>query len=424
MPEHILEEIDELYQAVPELKQHFEVTKKIGEGTFSSVFQAKLRNHPHVDRLFALKHIVPTSHPSRVVTELKCLQECGGKHNVMGMDLCIRNNDQIVIGMPYFTHDRFQDCLPSFDPEEIQCYMKNLLIALSHVHKYNIIHRDVKPSNFLFNRETKQFSLVDFGLAHKVTSSPKKSKLKSDVSHRSQRIVKNSTTIASDLHGQGSQSLRQHVLLKRTTTESTQFNRAAHTCQCLGKPKVCHICLSRTNQVVSRAGTPGFRAPEVLLKYPSQTTSVDIWSAGVIFLSLLSSRYPFFKANDDLTALAQMITLMGSVEMKNAAKTIGKDIISFPYAPALNLKDLCIKLRSSGPDSQKSDAAAVKCLKSSKKFIDTVGDDAFNLLHKLLDLNPETRIKAKDALKHHYFSIDYGTNNTIASQKTNKTKAK
>lgn len=46
-------------------------------GTFSSVFQAKLRNHPKVDQLFALKHIIPTSHPSRIETELKCLQQLG-----------------------------------------------------------------------------------------------------------------------------------------------------------------------------------------------------------------------------------------------------------------------------------------------------------------------------------------------------------
>jgi cell division control protein 7 len=53
-------------------------------------------------------------------------------------------------------------------------------------------------------------------------------------------------------------------------------------------------------------------------------TAVDIWSAGVIFLSLLSGRYPFFRANDDLTALAQIISTFGSEAVKNAAKACGK----------------------------------------------------------------------------------------------------
>ena len=50
--------------------------------------------------------------------------------------------------------------------------------------------------------------------------------------------------------------------------------------------------------------------------------AIDIWSAGVIFLSLLSGRYPFFKADDDMSALAQIISVIGSKEMKEAAKNI------------------------------------------------------------------------------------------------------
>lgn len=42
-------------------------------------------------------------------------------------------------------------------------------------------------------------------------------------------------------------------------------------CYCFGKPKICSLCLTRPSQAAPRAGTPGFRAPEVLLKHPSQT---------------------------------------------------------------------------------------------------------------------------------------------------------
>lgn len=52
-------------------------------------------------------------------------------------------------------------------------------------------------------------------------------------------------------------------------------------------------------------------------------SAIDMWSAGIIFLSLLSGRYPFFKASDDLTALAQIMTVRGSRETIQAARTFG-----------------------------------------------------------------------------------------------------
>jgi len=48
-------------------------------------------------------------------------------------------------------------------------------------------------------------------------------------------------------------------------------------CNCVGRSQVCSICLSRKPHNAPRAGTPGFRPPEVLLRSPLQST-------GIIFL--------------------------------------------------------------------------------------------------------------------------------------------
>lgn len=54
--------------------------------------------------------------------------------------------------------------------------------------------------------------------------------------------------------------------------------------------------------------------------------AIDMWSAGIVFLSLLSGRYPFYKASDDLTALAQIMTIRGSRETMQAAKVFGMQL--------------------------------------------------------------------------------------------------
>lgn len=49
--------------------------------------------------------------------------------------------------------------------DDIRCYMRTLLIGLSHLHARKIIHRDVKPNNFLYSYQRRSGVLIDFGLA-------------------------------------------------------------------------------------------------------------------------------------------------------------------------------------------------------------------------------------------------------------------
>ncbi|XP_013394451.1 cell division cycle 7-related protein kinase [Lingula anatina] len=537
------DEIENLYQYVPKVKEMFQVLKKIGEGTFSKVYLAKLKQHPNVTQYFALKHLVPTSKPERIERELKCLLQMGGKNNVMGVKLCLRERDHVVIVMPYFQHDVFQDYITSMNVEEMREYMRNLLVSLAQVHQYNIIHRDVKPSNFLYNRKLKKYALVDFGLAQdsssalatpilfqshpqtnrtsqeknpvvsvkQLTDTPTLSKqCQSDVSsvplkrqaatplaspnkrkarrcslenentpkmspkkdfQSSQKLEEISTNpkitrirasteedkaIMNKLsHTMGhnltpptpdlttvaftkSKSPRRFALAKRTllvhgNDQGSLFGQGkAHTlanrqalakskpsfgtrlscgtvspspCQCFGLPQVCRVCVARSRQEAPRAGTPGFRAPEVLMKHQHQTTAVDIWSAGIIFLSILSGRYPFFKASDDMVSLAQLISLMGTMEVKMSARTYGKELTCCPVVKPLDLQVVCEKLQAA-PKRGKGHGKKSPPSSSDKENGGRIGipDTAYDLLKRLLDLNPATRITAKEAIKHQFFT--------------------
>ncbi|XP_066481382.1 cell division cycle 7-related protein kinase [Tiliqua scincoides] len=520
-------DIEKLYEAVPQLANVFKIKGKIGEGTFSSVYLATGQLRGGREEKVALKHLIPTSHPLRIAAELQCLTVAGGQDNVMGVQYCFRKNDHVVIVMPYLEHESFLDFLNSLSLEEVRDYMFNLLKALRRIHHFGIVHRDVKPSNFLYNRQLKEYALVDFGLAQgtpdtqiellKVIQSEAQQAynkshvpLGSQVSVTSRQLVQQSVTKTankrpcsfsqtqikqghkrkegSDCHsvqrsvfGERNFNVRSAAFQENSTIKlikqprvtdiasrklSTKKKTSAVTngvakkaasgypanltCDCYAKDRVCSVCLSRRQQVAPRAGTPGFRAPEVLTKCPNQTTAIDIWSAGIIFLSLLSGRYPFYKASDDLTALAQIMTIRGAKETIQAAKTFGKSILCSKEIPAQDLRKLCERLRGKSTNSDISTGDALISVSqepalpaeigntlesvphTTKKHFqyprkschqddgtdigtvakatdlkgwDNVPDEAYDLLDKLLDLNPATRITAKDALLHPFFRI-------------------
>ncbi|XP_068593670.1 cell division cycle 7-related protein kinase [Cebidichthys violaceus] len=573
-------DIEILSKAVPQLAKVFRITDKIGEGTFSSVYLGEAQMLDGRREMFALKHLIPTSHPTRIAAELQCLTVAGGRENVIGVTYCFRKEDHVVIVMPYMEHQAIVDIIGSLSFEEVRLYVFHLLTALRRIHQFGIIHRDIKPNNFLYNRNSRMYALVDFGLAQgtadtriellkvvmqRASQKGGGSTGKPDATQRSKApprlLPKTTTTTAAPSLplppqqstnlppscSSSSSSASQKALVKKarsvTTTSRTKhtkdlaglrkvprpvfgernLNSCARspstakqaavktelvkpskaedpssrrcsptsrgplpvrtqsssqrpqrtvqqglTCNCYLTDRVCNICMSRKPQVAPRAGTPGFRAPEVLTKCPNQGTAIDVWSAGVILLSLLSGRYPFFKASDDLIALTQIMSIRGSRETIQAAKAFGKAVACSRVLPRQDLRTLCetLRRRRPSPDDEVTplpdadeDSAVTRrhriqeetpthrptegalkrrkgeagesasstlqdlgehsgntetarpkrssetdCeVKEDEQGWDRVPDEAYDLLDRLLDLNPATRITAAQALQHPLF---------------------
>ncbi|XP_012529770.1 cell division cycle 7-related protein kinase isoform X2 [Monomorium pharaonis] len=297
-----------LAMSIPIVNKLFDVHYKVGKGAFSTVYLATLKSSDGRKK-FALKQLIPTCHPDRIRRELQYLQLLGGKDYIVGLELTLRHRSSVVFVMPYMRHNKFSEYIQDMSVEETKDYMRALLTALRRVHKFHIIHRDVKPSNFLYDRTNRRYLLVDFGLAQECHEEKLKSTRKiSDESIEVQSGTKRKRFNENNL------SLQPNFAVKKTVNNK---------CHCFGKPKVCLICLNEPQQVASRAGTPGFRAPEVLLKHVLQTSAIDIWACGVIMLCILSGSQPFFRSPDDCTALAEITTIFGSKEVQKCAQKLG-----------------------------------------------------------------------------------------------------
>jgi cell division control protein 7 len=113
----------------------------------------------------ALKRIYHTSSPRRIANEIAILRRLKGSPCISPLITAFRQQDQVFVVMPYIQHDDFKRNFNDMSMLDIKCYLKSLFTALEHLHKHKILHRDVKPNNFLYSRRKKTGYLIDFGLA-------------------------------------------------------------------------------------------------------------------------------------------------------------------------------------------------------------------------------------------------------------------
>ena len=153
-------------------KSSFTLEYPIGKGYLGRVWKVKFN---HTGEYFAMKQI------SKVKAYVR-----GSLGSILIEEFLLKN-----LYSPFISNLRFsfqdeeflyllQDYLPggdlryylnqkiSFNEEQIRFFVSNIVVALSYLHKQNIVHRDIKPENLIFDNNG-YLILTDLGIACMVT---------------------------------------------------------------------------------------------------------------------------------------------------------------------------------------------------------------------------------------------------------------
>ena len=93
---------------------------------------------------------------------------------IVSMDYVFQNDFRIYFLMNFIKGGelyRHLNRMKRFSEEQARFFIAQIILAIGHLHKKNILYRDLKPENVLFN-EDGYLLLADFGLA-KMTKSKK-----------------------------------------------------------------------------------------------------------------------------------------------------------------------------------------------------------------------------------------------------------
>ena len=153
----------------------YSIKELLGRGTVAHVYRDTLRDGNEV----ALKVLTPFAEARQEIRSL-FEQEFELMVRVEHPNVLKAMQAGVIAGTHYMEiepingetlWDRVQSSKPVTLPESI-AIVQQMCSALEHVHHQRIVHRDVKPSNILLDKEGDRAVLFDFGLAHDLDGPP------------------------------------------------------------------------------------------------------------------------------------------------------------------------------------------------------------------------------------------------------------
>lgn len=128
----------------------FEFLKLIGRGTFGRVFQVRKRDTRRIYAMKVLskKEIIAKKEIAHTIGERKILQQSLNSPFLVGLKFSFQTETDLYLvtdfksGGELFWHLQKET---KFSEERARFYIAELVLALEHLHKYDIVYRCVSP---------------------------------------------------------------------------------------------------------------------------------------------------------------------------------------------------------------------------------------------------------------------------------------
>ena len=142
---------------------HFELAEKLGEGSYGAVWKAK---DTDLDRWVAIK--LPRRESvdeDRLLREAKAAASVPHPSIIEVFEICL-DGDRPYIVTEFVDGTTLEEWLHEHEPSpaEIAAMVKRLAAAMHVAHGATVVHRDIKPTNILVDREG-GLHIADFGIA-------------------------------------------------------------------------------------------------------------------------------------------------------------------------------------------------------------------------------------------------------------------
>ena len=142
-----------------------------------------------------------------------------------------------------------------------------------------------------------------------------------------------------------------------------------------------------------------YRAPELLLGAPIYGPEIDMWSIGCIFAELLTKK-PLFHTRNEAETIKEIFKLFGTPNDNQWPQWKSLPLVKTLRAHERNYPPQNIrKVLRLGGGSHSTTSGGMGFTTTSSN----ISDQGIDLLMKMLDYNPETRITAIEALDHPWF---------------------